>query len=264
MSPRRTARRPPTPIEKNVEVVARRASERLAMLRAFEVSQTQANSDSLTGLMTRRSLETAVRELHATGTSYSVAYGDLDHFKTSERHLRPRRRRPRAAHLLPGAPGLAAARRHPGPLRRRGVRHRPPRLPGGRGAPGARTGARTPGRPDRRRGRPAVHRQFRARRPPTRAGTSTTWWPWPTPHSSAPRPAAGTRSSSSEGPAPPAANPSAASVRLEPRPRTNGESGRRRRAGAPAQQRMHSLRLTRPQPGGHRGVAQRRGARRSK
>ena len=51
------------------------------MLRAFEVSQTQANSDSLTGLMTRRSLETAVRELHATGTPYAVAYGDLDHFK---------------------------------------------------------------------------------------------------------------------------------------------------------------------------------------
>ena len=51
------------------------------MLRAFEVSRTQANSDSLTGLMTRRSLETAVRELHATGTPYSVAYGDLDHFK---------------------------------------------------------------------------------------------------------------------------------------------------------------------------------------
>jgi diguanylate cyclase (GGDEF)-like protein len=53
----------------------------LAMLRAFEVSQTQANSDSLTGLMTRRSLESAVRELHATGTPYAVAYGDLDHFK---------------------------------------------------------------------------------------------------------------------------------------------------------------------------------------
>jgi diguanylate cyclase (GGDEF)-like protein len=68
-------------VEKDVEVVARRASERLAMLRAFEVSQTQANSDSLTGLMTRRSLETVVRELHGTATSYAVAYGDLDHFK---------------------------------------------------------------------------------------------------------------------------------------------------------------------------------------
>ena len=72
---------PSDKVEKNVEVVARRASERLAMLRAFEVSQTQANSDSLTGLMTRRSLETAVRELHNTGTPYAVAYGDLDHFK---------------------------------------------------------------------------------------------------------------------------------------------------------------------------------------
>ncbi len=72
---------PSEEVEKNVEVVARRTSERLAMLRAFEVSQTQANSDSLTGLMTRRSLQTAVRDLHATGTPYSVAYGDLDHFK---------------------------------------------------------------------------------------------------------------------------------------------------------------------------------------
>jgi diguanylate cyclase (GGDEF)-like protein len=72
---------PSDSVQANVEVVSRRASERLAMLRAFEVSQTQANSDSLTGLMTRRSLERAVRELHATGTPYAVAYGDLDHFK---------------------------------------------------------------------------------------------------------------------------------------------------------------------------------------
>jgi diguanylate cyclase (GGDEF)-like protein len=64
-----------------VEVVARRASERLAMLRAFAMSQTQANSDSLTGLMTRRSLEIGVRELLDTGTPYSLAYADLDHFK---------------------------------------------------------------------------------------------------------------------------------------------------------------------------------------
>ena len=64
-----------------VEVVARRASERLAMLRAFQVSQTQANSDSLTGLMTRRSLEAAVRELNDTATPYAFVYADLDHFK---------------------------------------------------------------------------------------------------------------------------------------------------------------------------------------
>jgi diguanylate cyclase (GGDEF)-like protein len=51
------------------------------MLRAFQLSQTQANSDSLTGLMTRRSLETGVREIQNEGQSYAVAYGDLDHFK---------------------------------------------------------------------------------------------------------------------------------------------------------------------------------------
>ncbi len=73
---------PPDSIQANVEVVAQRTSERLAMLRAFELSQTQANSDSLTGLMTRRSLEAAVRDLHSTGTPYAVAYGDLDHFKS--------------------------------------------------------------------------------------------------------------------------------------------------------------------------------------
>jgi diguanylate cyclase (GGDEF)-like protein len=72
---------PSESIRSNIEVVARRASERLAMLQAFQVSQSQANSDSLTGLMTRRSLESGVRELYETGTPYSVAYCDLDHFK---------------------------------------------------------------------------------------------------------------------------------------------------------------------------------------
>jgi diguanylate cyclase (GGDEF)-like protein len=68
-------------VRRDVEVVARRASERLAMLRAFELSQTEANSDSLTGLLTRRSLESGVRDLQESGVSYAVAYGDLDHFK---------------------------------------------------------------------------------------------------------------------------------------------------------------------------------------
>ncbi len=68
-------------VRRDVEVVARRASERLAMLRAFAQSQTQANSDSLTGLLTRRSLESNVRNVQDSGASYAVAYGDLDHFK---------------------------------------------------------------------------------------------------------------------------------------------------------------------------------------
>jgi diguanylate cyclase (GGDEF)-like protein len=68
-------------VRRDVEVVARRASERLAMLRAFELSQTEANSDSLTGLLTRRSLESGVRDLQESNVPYAVAYGDLDHFK---------------------------------------------------------------------------------------------------------------------------------------------------------------------------------------
>ena len=72
---------PSDAVRSDVEVVGRRASERLAMLRAFELSQTQANSDSLTGLMTRRSLENGVRALQQSGVQYTVAYGDIDHFK---------------------------------------------------------------------------------------------------------------------------------------------------------------------------------------
>ncbi len=51
------------------------------MLRAFEVSEGEANSDSLTGLMTRRSLERSTQELQESGELYSIAYADLDHFK---------------------------------------------------------------------------------------------------------------------------------------------------------------------------------------
>jgi len=72
---------PADSVRRDVEVVARRASERLAMLRAFELSTAQANTDSLTGLLTRRSLEGGVRDLLEAGITYTVAYGDLDHFK---------------------------------------------------------------------------------------------------------------------------------------------------------------------------------------
>ena len=72
---------PSSEVGGDIEVVARRASERLAMLRAFELSQTEANSDSLTGLMTRRSVEQSVRDLKENDVTYAVAYGDLDKFK---------------------------------------------------------------------------------------------------------------------------------------------------------------------------------------
>ena len=150
---------PSDTVEADVEVVARRASERLAMLRAFEVSQTQANSDSFTGLMTRRSLEAAVRQLTPPAPSmrWPTATSTIS---KPERHVRARGRRPCAEDVLASAPGLTPARRHPGPLRGRGVRDRPPRLPAGGGPSGAGAGPRTPGRPDHRGGAPTFTVSF--------------------------------------------------------------------------------------------------------
>jgi diguanylate cyclase (GGDEF)-like protein len=72
------------PAEHDLEMVSftsRRGSERIGMIRAFATSETQAQTDPLTGLMNRRSLENAVRDLRSEGVPYALAYGDLDHFK---------------------------------------------------------------------------------------------------------------------------------------------------------------------------------------
>ncbi len=65
-----------------LELISRRASDRIGMMRAFSDSETQASTDPLTGLPNRRSLENSVRRLRETGNPYAVAFGDLDHFKT--------------------------------------------------------------------------------------------------------------------------------------------------------------------------------------
>ena len=64
-----------------LELIARRAGERLSMLRAFARSEMQANTDPLTCLLNRRSLEAAAQELVDMGETYVAAYADLDHFK---------------------------------------------------------------------------------------------------------------------------------------------------------------------------------------
>ena len=74
---------PPTSVEIGyLEITSRRASERIAMLRAFEKSEAQARTDPLTGLWNRRSLENRINDLAREGTPYALAYGDLDNFKT--------------------------------------------------------------------------------------------------------------------------------------------------------------------------------------
>ncbi len=72
---------PATADTENLELSARRVAERVAMLRTFERSETQARTDPLTGLLNRRSVENQAREFHNDGVPYVLAYGDLDHFK---------------------------------------------------------------------------------------------------------------------------------------------------------------------------------------
>jgi diguanylate cyclase (GGDEF)-like protein len=73
---------PPDPsTTADLELIARKAGERIGILRAFSRTEAQARTDPLTGLLNRRSLESAVRDLTAEAHPYSVAYGDLDHFK---------------------------------------------------------------------------------------------------------------------------------------------------------------------------------------
>lgn len=64
-----------------VTAIARRLGERLTTMRALSASQRLASRDPLTGLLNRRSFEEAVGRLIADGTSYAVAFADLDHFK---------------------------------------------------------------------------------------------------------------------------------------------------------------------------------------
>jgi diguanylate cyclase (GGDEF)-like protein len=65
----------------SVELLSRKAGERIGMLRAFTKAEVQALTDPLTGLMNRRSMEVEVRALADAARPYVVAYGDLDHFK---------------------------------------------------------------------------------------------------------------------------------------------------------------------------------------
>jgi diguanylate cyclase (GGDEF)-like protein len=63
------------------DLVARSVGERVTLLQAFATFQLQAERDPLTGLLNRRSLETAIARTIDPSTRYAVAFGDLDHFK---------------------------------------------------------------------------------------------------------------------------------------------------------------------------------------
>ena len=70
----------PTQIER-LGVLATETSSRLGTLRASQATELQATTDGLTGLMNRRTVENRVRSLLSSDRPFSLALGDLDHFK---------------------------------------------------------------------------------------------------------------------------------------------------------------------------------------
>lgn len=64
-----------------LEIVAQQVGSRIGLLSAMAQSQMQANTDALTGLLNRRSLENEVRILVRKGTPFALVLADLDHFK---------------------------------------------------------------------------------------------------------------------------------------------------------------------------------------
>lgn len=66
---------------RKLAMIASKSGERIGVIRAFAKSQAQASRDSLTGLLNRRSLEHAVNKLNQARRPFTVAYGDIDHFK---------------------------------------------------------------------------------------------------------------------------------------------------------------------------------------
>jgi len=73
-----------SPSKEQVEqltTLATQAGARIGTVRAFEKTQLQAQTDGLTGLINRRTLETELRELVREGRPFALALADLDHFK---------------------------------------------------------------------------------------------------------------------------------------------------------------------------------------
>jgi diguanylate cyclase (GGDEF)-like protein len=61
--------------------VAQQLGSRLGLISAMAQSELQANTDPLTGLLNRRSLENQVRSLIGVKRRFTVVLVDLDHFK---------------------------------------------------------------------------------------------------------------------------------------------------------------------------------------
>jgi diguanylate cyclase (GGDEF)-like protein len=76
------SRPPDEQLARRLELVGRKAGERIGALRVFAKTEAQAQVDPLTGLPNRRTLERQVHEVVGAEVPYVVAFADLDHFKT--------------------------------------------------------------------------------------------------------------------------------------------------------------------------------------
>jgi len=65
----------------DLETLAKLAGARIGLLRVMSETQLQASTDTLTGLLNRRSFEQKVKAMRADGTPTSIVMADLDHFK---------------------------------------------------------------------------------------------------------------------------------------------------------------------------------------
>ena len=72
---------PAADTEQDLTVLADQVGARIGLLRVIAESQLQASTDSLTGLLNRRSMANQVRELRRTIEEFSVVVADLDNFK---------------------------------------------------------------------------------------------------------------------------------------------------------------------------------------
>jgi diguanylate cyclase (GGDEF)-like protein len=66
----------------DLETLAKLAGARIGLLRVMAETQLQASTDSLTGLLNRRSFEARVSATRRDESTLAVAMADLDHFKT--------------------------------------------------------------------------------------------------------------------------------------------------------------------------------------
>lgn len=72
---------PDDSLSAELELVARKAGERIGVLRVLARTEAQAQVDPLTGLPNRRTLEDRAHDLLKSDMPFVVAFADLDHFK---------------------------------------------------------------------------------------------------------------------------------------------------------------------------------------